>query len=196
MALIPTTYDPIRAFKFQVTILGGTEGDITLGFQKVSGLKTSSDIVEYREGNMAIHKIKMPGLTNYEPLTLTRGAGPSGVEGAQALINWRYEVAGYGNPAVNHDGIALSPADNRAKTDGGNFRRTVFVNVYDKGISTTNDGMADKAYTLHLAWPSELSVSDLNAEASEVLIESMVLQHEGLELTDVNKLKNAARGTR
>lgn len=174
-----TTYDPIRAFKFQLEIIGGANGEIKLGFQKVSGLKTSTDVVEYREGNMAIHKMKLPGLTNYEPITLTRGAGPSGV--ASQLSDWRYQVAGYSSGEVNHDGIPVSPANQRA--DLSNFRRRVTINVFDKGIST--DGRSpDRVFDVYMAWPSEISISDLNAEASEVLIESMVLQHEGLDLVD------------
>jgi phage tail-like protein len=182
-----TTYDPIRAFKFQVEIIGGANGTIPpLGFQKISGLKTSTDVVEYREGNQFVHKMKLPGLTNYEPVTMSRGAGPSGV--AKQLLDWRYQVAGYGSGEVNHDGIPISPANGRFENTS--FRRRVTINVYDKGIST--DGRSpDKVYDVYMAWPSEISISDLNAEASEVLIESIVLQHEGLDLVDAEHVQQA-----
>jgi phage tail-like protein len=183
-----TTYDPLRAFKFQVSITGGSS-DILLGFQKVSGLKTSTDVVEYREGNMAIHKMKLPGLTNYEPITLTRGAGPTGV--ASQLLDRKYEVAGYQNPSVNHDGVAVSPADQRFAVSGG-FRRKVTIDVFDKGVST--DGSApDKTFFVYMAWPSEISISDLNAEASEVMIETLVIQHEGLDISGAAKNASGSR---
>ena len=190
MAIVPTTYDPIRAFKFQVTMYGGPDGELTLGFQKVSGLKTSTDVVEYREGNMFINKMKLPGLTNYEPITLTRGAGPNKI--ASQLTEWRYEVAGFRNPSVNHDGIAISPADGREAVGSGNFRRSVAINVFDKGIDTTS-GQPDKSYVVYKAWPSEVNISDLNAEASEVLIESIVLQHEGLDIFGAKRVEQGNR---
>jgi phage tail-like protein len=164
-----SVYDPIRAYKFEVTIGTG----LSVGFQKVTGLKESSDVVEYREGNMPIHKRKLPGLTNYEPITCTRGAGPKGV--ASQLLDWRKAVARWGiNP--EYDGVQNVIGE----ADGGGFRKLVTIELYDKGVSIDSDNAA-KRWNVHLAWPSEYSVADLNAEASEVLIETLVLQHEGLE---------------
>lgn len=169
-----STYDPLRAFKFVVEITGLVAG---LGFQKVSGLKYGSDVVEYREGNVPIHKRKLPGLTTYEPITLTKGAGPSSAAGG--LINWKHQVAGYGKGQEYHDGVVTGDPISDSGTTG--FRRRVDINVLDKGINARNGGGTARHYIVHRAWPSELSISDLNAEASEVLIETLVLQHEGLE---------------
>jgi len=169
------TYDPVRSFKFHVTIMG-TNAEI--GFQKVSGLKESSDVVEYREGNMMVHKRKLPGLTNYEPITLTRGAAP-GVVAAQ-LFDWRAYVARFMDGAVGVGGLS-SLGDGRPSSDpaGTGFRRIVAIEVFDKGEPNQK---SVREWRVEKAWPSELSVSDLNAEASEVLIDSLVLQHEGLNI--------------
>ena len=170
------TYDPMRSFKFHVTIQG-IAGEGEIGFQKVSGLKESSDIVAYREGNMMVHKRKLPGLTNYEAITLTRGAAPGTV--VNQLFDWRARVARY------NDGSeigALSPlGDGIPATNpvGGGFRYIVKIEVFDKG---NPNSAAQRAWSLQKAWPSELSVSDLNAEASEMLIDTLVLQHEGLKI--------------
>lgn len=172
------TYDPLRGFKFVVTITNG--GDI--GFQKCSGLKEASDVVEYREGNMPIRKRKLPGLTNYEPLTFTRGAASPQVAGA--LLLWRKQVARYGFPDKSHDGavwgdgqagVVNTSANNGT---GPGFRKFVEIALHDKGDNFVTPVRRWWAYR---AWPSEYSVSDLNAEASEVLIETLVLQHEGLD---------------
>ena len=169
------TYDPLRSFKFHVQIVGGAE----IGFQKVSGLKESSDVVEYREGNMMVHKRKLPGLTNYEPITLTRGAAPGIV--AAELFEWRAYVARYMNGSAGTGGGLSSLGDGRpaSRPVGTGFRRIVSIKVFDKGEANT---VAVRAWNVEKAWPSELSVSDLNAEASEVLIDSLVLQHEGLNI--------------
>lgn len=154
------TFDPLRGFKFVVTI----GNNIKLGFQKVSGLKESSEVVEYREGWMHVHKRKMPGLTVYEPVGLTRG-----VTRSTFILEWRAQVARWGEGNW-YDGEPAGP-------DGTGFRRTVKIELFDKG---TNESTPAKIWTLQEAWPSELSVSDLNAEGSEILIETLVLQHEGL----------------
>jgi len=164
------SFDPFRSFKFRVSVAGA--GPTTeIGFQKVSGLKESSDVVEYREGNTPIHKRKLPGLTNYDPISLTRGG-----TNTNFLFEWRMFVASYGSNGYNpsaYDG-------KKTGADGMGFRSTVTIKLFDKGY--TYDEAAVRQWRINLAWPSELSVSDLNAEASEVLIESLVLQHEGLEV--------------
>ena len=171
------TYDPLRSFKFTVTIIGS--GGAEIGFQKVSGLKESSDVVEYREGNMEVHKRKLPGLTNYEPITLTRGAALG--DDGRKLFDWRALTArftegltglGAGDLSSLNDGIPAS-----TPSVGTGFRRNVSIKVFDKGEPNTVPG---RSWEVRLAWPSELSVSDLNAEASEMLIDTLVLQHEGL----------------
>jgi phage tail-like protein len=173
-----SNYDPLRAFKFIVSVAGAPA---ELGFQKVSGLKTSSDVIEYREGNVAIHKRKIPGLTNYEPITLTKGATP---EVNEDFLQWRTQVAMAGTGA-KHDEDGNKTGDPQVSSpaefgdQGTGFRKEVTIEVYDKGFDTT-EGKSARTYKLRASWPSEMSIADLNAEASEILIETLVLQHEGL----------------
>ena len=183
------TFDPFRSFRFEVNVSGQASGT-QIGFQKVSGLKESTDVVEYREGNMPIHKRKLPGLTNYDPITLTRGSTNS-----PFLLDWRAKVALFATNKGYGDGV---PADITAQAGNGGaslpavsaggtgFRRSVAIKLYDKGTSIdgglATTGSAVRHWILRLAWPSEYAVSDLNAEASEVLIDTLVLQHEGLQI--------------
>src|SRR3977135_4443833 len=63
-------FDPYKAFRFLVYFEGST--DPVAGISKVTGLKRSSDAIEYKEGGNAIIR-KGLGRTKYEPITLERG---------------------------------------------------------------------------------------------------------------------------
>lgn len=63
---------PLPKFHFQVE-WGGTR----LGFTEVSGLTVETEAIEYREGNMPeYHKINMPGMQKFGPITMKRGTFP------------------------------------------------------------------------------------------------------------------------
>jgi len=62
--------DPYAGYNFSVELDGITRA----GFRECSGLETSQDAGEYREGtdrNLAVRKI--PGLNTYGDITLSRG---------------------------------------------------------------------------------------------------------------------------
>jgi len=61
--------DPFRAYNFLVEIDGITRA----GFRECSGLDTSQDPIDYREGGEAIHVRKLPGLVKYSNISLKRG---------------------------------------------------------------------------------------------------------------------------
>lgn len=75
--------DPYRGFNFVVEIDGITEA----GFRECSGLDTSTDSVDYREGNDPNHVRKLTGLNKYAPITLKRGIADS-----DKLWKWRQTV--------------------------------------------------------------------------------------------------------
>lgn len=71
---------PLPKFHFQVE-WGGTN----IGFTEVSGLNVSTDVIEYRDGaSPEYHKIKMPGMQKFEPITLKRGT----FEGDNEFYAW------------------------------------------------------------------------------------------------------------
>ena len=66
----PGRRDPFPGFDFVVEI----DGVATAGFQEVSGLEGSIDVVEYREGaDVALTARKLPGLVRFGNVTLRRG---------------------------------------------------------------------------------------------------------------------------
>ncbi|HEU0173921.1 MAG TPA: phage tail protein [Blastocatellia bacterium] len=72
--------DPYRGFNFLVEIDGITQA----GFQEVSGLDSSTDAVDYREGGEPLHVRKLTGLNKYSAITLKRG-----VTDSDELWRWR-----------------------------------------------------------------------------------------------------------
>ena len=63
-------FDPYKAYRFLVYF--GTSTTPVAGVSKVSSLKRSSDVIEYKQGGNAII-LKGLGRTKYEPITLERG---------------------------------------------------------------------------------------------------------------------------
>lgn len=78
-----TRVDPYRSFNFLVEIDGISQA----GFQECTGLDTSTEVVEYRDGNDANHARKLPGLNKYTPITLKRG-----ITDSEELRQWRQSV--------------------------------------------------------------------------------------------------------
>ena len=66
---VGTRKDPYRSYHFLVEIDGITRA----GFRECSGLDSSQDIIEYREGNDGLTARKLPGLVKYSNITLSRG---------------------------------------------------------------------------------------------------------------------------
>ncbi|GAB6095347.1 phage tail protein [Desulfatiferula olefinivorans] len=78
-----TRTDPYRAFNFIVEI----DGIARAGFQECSGLDTSQDPIEYREGNEGLTVRKLTGLVKYSNITLKWGTTDDA-----ALWDWRKNV--------------------------------------------------------------------------------------------------------
>lgn len=81
---VGTRVDPFRAHSFFLEIDGITRA----GFRECTGLDTSTDVVEYREGNEARTPRKLPGLVKYSNITLRWGTTSD-----SELLDWRQTVA-------------------------------------------------------------------------------------------------------
>src|SRR2546421_754790 len=75
--------DPYRGFNFLVEIDGITQA----GFQEVSGLDSSTDTIDYREGTDPLHFRKLPGLNKHSAITLKRG-----ITDSDEMWRWRRTV--------------------------------------------------------------------------------------------------------
>jgi len=84
MAATGTRKDPTRGFHFQVEIQGIQRG----GFREASGLDTTQDPIEYREGSDPITARKLPGLVKHSNIVLKWGHSDD-----HELFDWRNDVA-------------------------------------------------------------------------------------------------------
>jgi phage tail-like protein len=77
---MPERKDPLRNFRFLLEI----DKIVQAGFSEVTVPDTTTDVVEYREGNEEAHLRKLSGLNKFANITLKSGATDS-VE----LFEWR-----------------------------------------------------------------------------------------------------------
>jgi phage tail-like protein len=76
-------HDPLRNFRYRLEI----DGLQTAAFSEVSIGTTSTDIIDYREGNDPARVRKLPGLTHYGSVLLKHG-----VTASLELPNWHRQV--------------------------------------------------------------------------------------------------------
>lgn len=150
----PERFDPYRNFKFLVR----WDGRVVLGVSKVSALKRSTKVVEHREGGDPSTSRKMPGRTEFEPITLERGLTHD-----KEFLRWANKVWNFGAGL----GKEVSLKD---------FRKDVIIEVLNEA------GQVALAYKVYRCWVSEITkVPDLDANGEAVAVESIQLQHEGWE---------------
>ncbi|MCY1078696.1 phage tail protein [Archangium lansingense] len=147
-------FDPYKNYRFLVYF-----GDATTpvaGVSKVSGLKRSSDPIEYKEGGNALI-LKGLGRTKYEPITLERG-----VTHDSTFEEWA-------NAAQVLDKGAPSTALSK-------LRRRVRIELLNEA------GQPVHRYLVHDCWVSEYqALSDLDGGGNGIAIEHIKLEHHGWE---------------
>lgn len=181
--------DPVRNFKFQVQIavpqgalatqVGPTIAN--LGFAVVSGISVTNEMIQYREGGNNTHPYKMIGQSDYPPVTFSKGLFAS----ESALWNWQTFMHSWSQGSVS-GGSTSQDSD---------YRADIIVQVFDHPVSAgpyatpgntasapTPAGLPKLAYKLHNCWPASWSLGDLNAGDSSILIQQLVVNHEGFSL--------------
>jgi len=153
-AVTAMTYDPLRKFKYRVTIASEDSQFKfnNLGFNRVGGLTSEYEKAEYREGGFRLGRRKLPGLLKHEDVTLQRGVFVGDID----LWNAFMQIA---------DGNA-------------NFRLTITITLQDP---ITGDDI--RTWYLKRAWVLKHEQEDLDALSSEVLIERITVTYEEKEAT-------------
>lgn len=186
--------DPLRNFRYLVKFQPyWTEtpnlGNMEFGFTSVSGLSVATEAIPYREGGMNTTLHQIPGQTTFSPITLTRGVH-LGNDKAWRWMRRLFSVTG--GPGASAAGINF-----RALVDIYVLQHPVTrTNVNPKGSSGLDTGPAyyneadssmndpvGVAFRVYNAWIQSLSYSDLNAGDNAVLVEQMVLAHEGFNMS-------------
>jgi phage tail-like protein len=168
--------DPIRNFKFQVDIFhpdDSIKGSVAkMGFTAVDGLNMSTEMIPYREGGWNTNPHKMPGLTDFSPVTLSSGVfydkpGMWDLARQMFSINW-----GGGTLAADKD-----------------YRFDMLIRVYDHpvtkgpGTMTTADlTNAVIAFQVRNAWVANVAFSGLDSLSNSIMVSNMTVHHEGLEV--------------
>ena len=148
----PQRFDPYKNFKFKVI----WEGKLVAGVSNVSVLARHTDVLKFREGGDASSQRMSPGLTEYEPIILSRG-----ITHDVEFENWANKAWHYGEGL----GSEVSLAD---------FRRDITIELYNEA------GQLALAYNVYRCWVSDfVALPDLNANKAAIAIESLTLVHEG-----------------
>jgi phage tail-like protein len=147
-------FDPYKSFRFLVYF--DTSTTPVAGISKVTGLKRSSDVIEYKEaGNMVIRKGL--GRTKYEPITLERG------------VTHDPDFETWANAAQVLDKGAPSSS---LKT----LRKEVRIELLNEA------GQPVHRYIIHRCWVSEYqALGDLDGGSNSILLEHVKLENEGWE---------------
>lgn len=152
MASRSSKQDPLKNFRYAMIVPGFAR----IGFESISGLKSSTESIDYREGGDEETPRKSAGQTTYEPITCTRGqiVDPDG-EGEFDFYIWRLMV----------------------KRNDPNYRRDIVIIQYNR------DRTEARRWLVSNVWPNEdVAFSDLKGTGNEDSIESLTLQHEGYEI--------------
>lgn len=151
-AVNPHRLDPYKGFKFQVIL----DGQVVPGVSHVSALRRSTDVVTHRAGNFSSHFLKAPGLTKFDTIVLKRG-----ITHDTTFEDWAdltYHPSGDGAVSLRE------------------FRKDMRINLLNL------QGTVVLSYMVYRCWVSEyLPLPDLDASASVVALETLVLEHEGFE---------------
>jgi phage tail-like protein len=147
-------FDPYKNYRFLVYF--GESVTPVAGVSKVSGLKRSSDVIEYREGGNPLI-LKGIGRTKYEPITLERG------------VTHDTDFEDWANAAQVLDKGA--PASTL-----GNLRKDVRIVLQNEA------GQPVQQYIVHRCWVSEYqALPDLDAGGNAVAVQHIRIENEGWE---------------
>jgi phage tail-like protein len=147
-------FDPYKSYRFLVYF--DTSTAPVAGVSKISSIKRSNDVIEYKEGGYAIIR-KGLGRQKYEPITLERG-----VTHDDSFEQWANaaQVLDKGSP-----GSSLSQ-----------LRKEIRIELLNE------QGQPVHRYLVHRAWVSEFqALPDLDAGTNAIAIEHIKLENEGWE---------------
>jgi phage tail-like protein len=147
-------FDPYKNYRFLVYF--DTSTTPVAGVSKVTGLKRSSDVIEYKEGGNALIR-KGLGRTKYDPITVERG------------VTFDSDFEDWANAAqVLSKGAPLQLLQS--------LRKEVRIELLNE------QGQTVRRYLVHRCWVSEYqALPDLDAGGNGIAIEHVKFENEGWE---------------
>jgi phage tail-like protein len=144
--------DPYKNFKFRLK----WDGRYVYGGSKVTGLKRTTEVIEFRSGGDMSVSLRTPGRTKFEAITIERG-----ITQDMAFHDWAALVWNYGAKLGSEVSLA-------------NFRKNIYLEFYNEA------GQLVIAYQIYRCWVSEYqALPDLDANANAVAIEHIKIENEG-----------------
>jgi phage tail-like protein len=176
-SLSSVTTDPLRNFKFRVQIQHPRiRGFATMGFMAVSGLSITTEVIPYREGGMNTTTQKMPGQSDFSPLTLSKGLAT----GQGEMWRWMKQ-------------LFVVMQGTQSGQPGEEFRHNVDIKVLDHPTAGQRRAKVKNWYRVFNAWPTSVSFSDLDAGANAIIVQQMTLAHEGFDVATARNHKDDIR---
>jgi phage tail-like protein len=186
---MPTTarVDPIRNFKFNVQASLGDEGDVfaNMGFMSVEGIAMNTEMVAYREGGWNTSPHKLPGQTDFSPLTMSAGVYFNNdrmwnLAKRMFAVQWGEGSLGFDNGLITQ------------------FRYDLVVRVMAHPVTLGGASGTDPtagavlAYKFVNCWTASVGFSGLNASDNAIVVQQMTVHHEGFEVFFGNIAAQAA----
>jgi phage tail-like protein len=202
--------DPVSAFRFEVSIIslslspnqlitgltnsGGLSQFARAGFTTCTIPESTTTAIEYRENVDNYSMKKIPGLTRFNDITLTRGVIAPANDNPLALQNnipfksngqndfyaWVRQVASF-NPALAIAQTISGTTRNVILKQSQDFRKDMIIIMRDR------EGKAARRWFLLDVWPTAYKGgSDLDAMSETNSMESLTLTYEvAFELPNV-----------
>ena len=149
-------YDPYKNFRFKVKI----GNDYVMACNKVSTLKRSTKVVEFRAGGDPSVIRKSPGQTSYDAVTLE-----AGVTHDPTFEQWANKIWSLSKSKGTDPDVSLK-----------DFRKDIIVELYNEA--------GDKviAYNIYRCWVSAYqALPELTGNGNDTAITSITLENEGWE---------------
>ena len=147
-------YDPYKAYRFLIYF--GKSTTPVAAVSKLTALKRSSDVIDYKEGGNAII-LKGLGRMKYEPITAERG-----VTQDKDFATWAdyAQVLKQGDPS----------------TSLANLRKEIRIVLLNEAAQPVHQ------YKVHRCWVSEFqALPELDAGSNGLAIETIKIENEGWE---------------
>lgn len=154
----------VVGFHFAVHFSAGDGGSVDIRFQSVAGLDSSIDIETIKEGGENRFEHVIPTRRKFGPLVLKRGLlGPM----SSPVTNWLKRT------------FEGEPFDLATGKEAFQVIDTVIIDLLGE------DHQPLMSWTLTNVWPRSWKIAELNAERSEVLIETLELNYNRLIFSEL-----------
>lgn len=149
----------VTGFHFAVHFSAGDGGSVDIRFQSVAGLDSAIDIETIKEGGENRFEHVIPTRRKFGPLVLKRGLlGPL----SSPVANWLKRT------------FEGEPFDLTTGKEDFQVIDTVMIDLLGE------DHQPLMSWTITNVWPRSWKIAELNAERSEVLIETLELNYNRL----------------